>query len=603
MLLSVFASLLQPACADEGVPPRNLKHSNGTAMVDGIYGIPRSGKFTWTETGGSQLSEAELIDTATGAVIVSRSQAATPELSYSGLKASHWYRIRVRNYTADDDPWLSVRFNTGPMPAPVITSHPASLTVEEWQPANFSVAATGENLSYSWSLNSSPVGGNSTALSLPAGSFPVSPTISKVSVKVSNPSGSVDSFAATLTVLPRPVSITGGGLVSVTAEEGGSATFCVNYTGLAETVSWQVRGRIIISVHSGPGPACITIPDLTLENTGPVCVTVTNSRGPALSCAALTVLERPVVITEPLRDVTVTEGQPATFTVNYTGNAQTVAWSVPNMVFASTHTGPGPVSITVPNAAVENAGTVTVTATNSRGPARSTARLIVNRRPPVITNQPDSLALRSGQSAVFTVEVTGQDLSYVWSVDGVPRSAGSTLTLAPAEFHNGSSVRVTVWNSGGSVTSSTAAITVVPDAPQITLQPPDIVEEFGKPFALTASAAGEGLAWQWYCNGSPVQGGTGSRLPVCFRRSMTSRQKSAMRAAKPGRRWFLSKSYPTGNYPNRPPPIPSSASAMPAPASSSAGIKPAACRSGSCKRIRRCLPHPGSLTAALSKSP
>lgn len=427
-VLILLAIILQPLQAATGVPPSDLKHSNGTVMVDGIYGIPRSGKFTWRETGGSTLSNVELIDTATGAVILSRTQAATPELSYSGLKASHWYRIRVRNYTANDDPWLSVRFNTGPMPVPVITDEPDDVVLEEGQAANFAVAATGDSIGFYWKLNGVDVGGNSPALSLPAGSFLSGQT---VTVTAANPAGFDVSRSALITVLPRHITITDH-LDNLTVYEGDSATFTVAFAGVADSISWKLPGVIQIAVVTGgSSPASRTIQNVTQENNGPVEVTVSNSRGSHTSSASLTVLPRPVAITNPPAPVTATEGSPASFSVNYSGSATSVRWWIGSREISAPHTGAGPARMSLGAVNINDGGPVTVRVYNSTNPAGA--------------------------------------------------FADTTLTVLPAP-------------------------------PVITLQPLDIVEEFGKPLVLNAGASGHAVTWQWYCNGLPVQGSTAASL-------------------------------------------------------------------------------------------
>jgi len=97
-----------------------------------------------------------------------------------------------------------------PVPgAPVITTHPVSQTVNVGANVTFTVVATGSNLSYQWMKNSANLSGAASA----------SYTINNVqkshegsfSVRVSNPSGTVTSNAATLTVNTTGTGGNGGG--------------------------------------------------------------------------------------------------------------------------------------------------------------------------------------------------------------------------------------------------------------------------------------------------------------------------------------------------------------------------------------------------------
>jgi len=81
--------------------------------------------------------------------------------------------------------------------APEITTDLSDLTVKEGETATFFVIASGDNLSYEWSVNGSTVNETAASYSFTAAT---SNDGDKVSVKVSNSDGSVLSATATLTV-------------------------------------------------------------------------------------------------------------------------------------------------------------------------------------------------------------------------------------------------------------------------------------------------------------------------------------------------------------------------------------------------------------------
>lgn len=87
---------------------------------------------------------------------------------------------------------------------PAITTQPQDQTVNEGQPATFTVVATGSMpLSYQWMKNGVMISGATSA------SYTTPPTViadnnSLFSVDVSNASGSVTSNSATLHVLLTP---------------------------------------------------------------------------------------------------------------------------------------------------------------------------------------------------------------------------------------------------------------------------------------------------------------------------------------------------------------------------------------------------------------
>lgn len=87
--------------------------------------------------------------------------------------------------------------------APVITTQPASVLVSAGFPASFSVSANGRPpLNYQWLRNGSPVGANSSTLTLAAA---VVGDAGQYQVVVTNITGAVTSSVATLTVVSGPI--------------------------------------------------------------------------------------------------------------------------------------------------------------------------------------------------------------------------------------------------------------------------------------------------------------------------------------------------------------------------------------------------------------
>jgi regulation of enolase protein 1 (concanavalin A-like superfamily) len=85
---------------------------------------------------------------------------------------------------------------------------------------------------------------------------------------------------------------------------------------------------------------------------------------------------------------------------------------------------------------------------------------------PAISTQPASQSVTAGQTATFSVTATGTaPLSYQWQKAGANISgamSSSYITPATTMADNGSSYRVIVTNTAGSVTSNSASLTVNP---------------------------------------------------------------------------------------------------------------------------------------------
>lgn len=106
--------------------------------------------------------------------------------------------------------------------APAITSQPASQTVDQGQPATFTVVATGSApLHYQWRRGATAVGTDDATLNLPA---VLAADAGTYSVTVSNGAGSLASAAAALTVYPANVNLALGRPATASSMETAALT-------------------------------------------------------------------------------------------------------------------------------------------------------------------------------------------------------------------------------------------------------------------------------------------------------------------------------------------------------------------------------------------
>ncbi len=121
--------------------------------------------------------------------------------------------------------------------APVVTTPPASVSVDVGQPATFTVAATGSGLTYQWQRGTSDIAGATGASYVTPATTPADDGAT-FRVVVRNAGGAATSAPATLTVVvPPPVITTHPSARSVTAGE--TATFTVAATGYGLSYQWQ----------------------------------------------------------------------------------------------------------------------------------------------------------------------------------------------------------------------------------------------------------------------------------------------------------------------------------------------------------------------------
>ncbi len=136
---------------------------------------------------------------------------------------------------------------------------------------------------------------------------------------------------------------------------------------------------------------------------------------------------------------------------------------------------------------------------------------------PTITQQPQNQSVNSGQTATFSVTTTGTaPLNYQWyqgttAIGGAMSSSYTTPTTN--QTNSGETFYVTVSNSAGSVTSSTATLTVNSGTtkPSITQQPQNqtVNVEQTATFSVTATGTAP-LTYQWYQGTTAIGGATSS---------------------------------------------------------------------------------------------
>src|SRR5665213_1308555 len=132
---------------------------------------------------------------------------------------------------------------------------------------------------------------------------------------------------------------------------------------------------------------------------------------------------------------------------------------------------------------------------------------------PTISQGPQNTTAKDGASATFTVVAIGSaPLTYEWMQNDVPvpGGTGSTLRITPVVFtDSGAHFEVIVRNNVGSVTSSSATLTVNPAAPSITRQPVHQSVVVGATATFEVEAGGSApLTYQWNKNGAPISGAT-----------------------------------------------------------------------------------------------
>ena len=142
---------------------------------------------------------------------------------------------------------------------------------------------------------------------------------------------------------------------------------------------------------------------------------------------------------------------------------------------------------------------------------------VVAAPPTTFTTQPAAQTIAVGQTATFTA-AAGSSPTYQWSFEGtaISGATSATLTLTNVQLSAAGFYTVAATVSGGTVTSNSATLTVLPlAAPSFTVNPVSLTIANGRSAAFSVSASGELVpTYQWNLNGVPISGVTDPVLLV-----------------------------------------------------------------------------------------
>jgi photosystem II stability/assembly factor-like uncharacterized protein len=432
---------------------------------------------------------------------------------------------------------------------PAITQPPLPQTITAGGGATFTVAATGTPApTYAWTINGTAVGGGAftrttalgtctgsastsnggATLSLSSVSFPCDGvTIGVAASNGVNPSAA--SSAVLRVSLPNPTVTTHPQSVTVTA--GQPATFTAAIAN-APHVQWERNGVLIPGATS---PSYTLSTTTTADNGSQFRLFGCTLPGPSGTCiytnaATLTINTAPTVTTHP-QSVTVTAGQPATFTAAI-ANAPFVQWERDGVLIPGATSSSYTLSTTT---TADNGSQFRLLGCTLPGPSgtciyTNAATLTINRAP-TINLPPLPQAITAGGGATFTVTATGTPTpSYAWTLNGTAvgsgaftigsctgsastSNGGATLSLTAVSVGcSSAAVGVTVSNIAGSVSAS-ATLTVNAPPPSVTTQPQNVTVTAGQPATFTAAIANAPFV-QWARNGVPIPGATSQSYTI-----------------------------------------------------------------------------------------
>jgi hypothetical protein len=348
--------------------------------------------------------------------------------------------------------------------APVITSQPASQTNIALTSVTFSVNVSGTApFAYQWSkvtptaTNLLSNGGNVSGATSSNLTIVNLLAVDQASyfVTVTNPAGSTISSNAALVVIDPAVVVPP---MSVTNIVGSTVTFTVTAVGTAPLgYQWQFGGSPLF----GQTASNLVINSIANSDAGTYTVVVTNSVGSVTSAPAFLVTVPPLITSQPT-NLTVIQGQPASFSVTVNGQTPfTYQWQLnSNNISGATNR----IYALIAATNSTDAGSYRVIVSNPQGTQISSNAILTVVVPPAITQQPTNVIAVVGDNVSFSVTATGTPLFYQWHLSNtnLPSANSATLTLNSVTTNSSGTYSVTVTNIGGSVTSSNVTLAVYP---------------------------------------------------------------------------------------------------------------------------------------------
>lgn len=297
-----------------------------------------------------------------------------------------------------------------------------------------------------------------------------------------------------------------------------------------------------VTVYGGDDPLPTIDPDeislsipVTAERDGHIYRCVLAGTDTVTSNEVTLTIAQAITITAQPQSASIIEGETAAFSVTAEGDNLNYQWQVSTdngetwagirNAIASSYSIQGSLS--------ESGNKYRCVVSNTSGTVESDAATLTvtedtRLQAPVITANPSSVVAADGDTATFSVTVSGDDLSYQWQTNqngnwyGINGATLSSYSTSAAISMNGAKYRCQVSNAAGTVYSAEATLTVTGGSsvstPVITSQPISTTVADGVMAKFNVYASGGSLSYQWQVKRSGtwynVSGATNQSLSV-----------------------------------------------------------------------------------------
>ncbi|MCX6140310.1 MAG: hypothetical protein NTX15_05690 [Candidatus Kapabacteria bacterium] len=213
----------------------------------------------------------------------------------------------------------------------------------------------------------------------------------------------------------------------------------------------------------------------------------------------------PVIALQPVNTL-VCEGKPLNLTVSATGTNLQYRWRRGGVDLPG---GVNPVLV-INTVGQAEAGTYDCVIFGCGGNVTSSPAVVTVGSKPRVTTQPFPRSVCESDSVSFSIDATGNDISFQWLKNGeqIPGKVSKKISFANVTLFDEGDYSCLVQGACTPEAVSIVAKLNVIERPLIRVQPVDKSLKSGDTLALNFDASGELLAYQWFKNGVVIPDGT-----------------------------------------------------------------------------------------------
>ena len=321
----------------------------------------------------------------------------------------------------------------------------------------------------------------------------------------------VPCVAPTITSIPATASVC----------SGTSRTFTVSSNLTNGTYEWRQNGVAVATTTTNS----YTIPSINDSHAGVWDVVLRDNCNPTLAVRTsnawvITVIATPVITQQPVASKATCENTNDVISVRATGAGVTYQWRKNGVNIA----GATSADFVLNNVTASANGSYDCVITGTCPPSIvSNACVLTTTERPRTTTEPEPLALCPGASGTLTFAASGTSLNYQWYRNGQRVEGGSSNTLSFTNYSTSMDGQYYCMATSNVSNPNNCIVTVQSRTVTVAgFRPPTVAEQpaknidacVGGSATLVAEFAGTGLTFQWYRNGSRLDGAVANSLSL-----------------------------------------------------------------------------------------